>query len=70
MEHWNTHRILHSRHGTTAGVPDILYYLPERSHRMDCKVELSDEKINEVEAYCHDIPLLPSEINEYEEYYM
>ena len=31
MEHWNTHQPHRSRHGTMPGVPDILYFLPERS---------------------------------------
>ena len=45
IEHWNTHRIRRSRHGTVPGVPDVLYFLPKTSGRSDCKVEVTDEKI-------------------------
>ncbi|XP_028408713.1 uncharacterized protein LOC114531276 [Dendronephthya gigantea] len=30
-EQWNTHRIRNSRHDTIAGIPDELYYFPEKS---------------------------------------
>ena len=29
-EHWNTHRICNSKHDTIPGIPDELYYFPER----------------------------------------
>ena len=28
-EYWNSHRIRKSRHGSTSGVPDMMYFLPE-----------------------------------------
>ena len=31
-QHWNTHR-----HGTVPGVPDVLFYLPQRSNAFECK---------------------------------
>ncbi len=34
-----------------------------------CKVDLPDEKIAEVAAYSQDMPLSPSGIHEYEEYF-
>ena len=47
-EYWNTHYIRSSRHDTIPGIPDILYYLPERSRGMNCLVPVSDEKMNEI----------------------
>ena len=35
-EYWNSHYIRFSRHETVDGVPDILYFLPERSNAVDC----------------------------------
>lgn len=48
-EYWNTHYIRSSRHKTIRGVPDILFYLPERSGGMDCLVPVSNDKIIEME---------------------
>ena len=70
MEHWNTHRIRRSRAGTIPGVPDILYFLPDRCGRRDCKIDVPDEKIAEVKAYSHNMPLSPVGIQEYEEYFI
>ncbi|PFX14985.1 hypothetical protein AWC38_SpisGene20822 [Stylophora pistillata] len=44
-DHWNTHYIRKSRHDTVAGVPDILYFLPENSGLMDCMVPVPTEKL-------------------------
>lgn len=52
-DHWNSHYIRKSRHDTIPGVPDILYYLPERTNATDCSVPVSDEKISELEPQCH-----------------
>lgn len=52
-DHWNSHYIRRSRHDTVAGVPDILYYLPEDSGAVDCLVPVSQAKIKEVEPQCH-----------------
>ena len=46
-EYWNTHYIRASRHETIPGVPDILFYLPERSGCIDCLVAVSHDKIVE-----------------------
>ena len=49
-EHWNTHRIRSSRmHGHVSGVPNILYYLPDRSGAIECKYGVDDESIAEME---------------------
>lgn len=48
-EYWNTHYIRSSRHETIPGVPDILYYLPERSGGMNCLVPVNNDKIVEME---------------------
>ena len=39
-----------SRHGTVPGVPDVPYFLSKTSGRSECKVEVTDEKIAEVET--------------------
>ena len=59
LDHWNTHSICCSRTG-----------LPDRCGRRDCKIDVSDEKIVEVEAYSHNMPLSPVGIQEYEEYFI
>lgn len=51
-EYWNSHYIRSSRHETVGGVPDILYFLPERSNAVDCLVPLSLAKISEGDALC------------------
>lgn len=65
-EYWNSHYIRSSRHETVAGVPDILYYLPERSNNCDCLVPLSDEKLCEGDALCEQAE---EEENLYQEYF-
>ena len=52
-DHWNSHYIRQSRHDTIPGVPDILYYLPERTGGTDCLVPLSDEQVRAVEPQCY-----------------
>ena len=47
--HWNTHRIRRSKHGTVPGVPDILFFLPQRSGAIDCKVDVTNEQITEIQ---------------------
>ena len=48
--HWNTHRIRHSRnHATVSGIPDVMYYLPERSGGIDCKHAVTEQNIQEME---------------------
>lgn len=69
VENWNTHRIRYSRDGTIPGVPDVLHFLPERSGKRDCKVELSQEMIAQVEEYSNNMSNIPNNIDEYEEYF-
>ena len=51
-EYWNTHNIRPSRHETIAGVPDILFYLPEQSGGTDCLIPVDRAKIDEMELQC------------------
>ena len=39
-KYWNTHYIRQSRHETVAGVPDILYFLPENTGGTDCLINV------------------------------
>ena len=46
-EHWNTHRIRPSRFDTISGIPDELFYLPERHGGVDeLTLPISEELIN------------------------
>ena len=47
--YWNTHYIRPSRHETVAGVPDILFAIPEQFGGFDCCVQISHEKLQEVQ---------------------
>ena len=51
-EHWNSHYIRKSRHDTVAGVPDILYFLPESVGFVDCVVAVPHDKIKQVQSEC------------------
>ena len=48
--HLSSHYIRFSCHETVGGVPDILYFLPERSNAVDCLVPLTLAKITEAKA--------------------
>lgn len=49
---WNTHRIRHTRNeGTVSGVPDVLYYLPERVGATECKCRIRNQQIEEMEPH-------------------
>ena len=50
--YWNTHYIRPSRHETVAGVPDVLFVIPEEFGAFDCRMEVSQEKLQEIEANC------------------
>lgn len=65
--HWNTHRIRPSRHGTVPGVPDVLYFLPQRSGGCECKATVPRGKISEMERHLADND--DSELNEFQEYF-
>lgn len=47
-EHWNTHRIRKSKFQTVAGRPDSLYFLPEQTNTLDCKLEMSQDEFRDV----------------------
>lgn len=68
-DHWNSHYIRRSRHDTIAGVPDILYYLPENLGAVDCLVPVSQAQIREVEPQC-DMEVDEDHYKEYFEYIM
>lgn len=68
-DHWNSHYIRRSRHNTVAGVPDILYYLPENSGAVDCLVPVSQAQIREVEPQC-DMEVDEDHYKEYFEHIM
>lgn len=68
-DHWNSHYIRRLRHDTVAGVPDILYYLPENSGAVDCLVPVSQAQIREVEPQC-DMEVDEDHYKEYFEYIM
>ena len=42
---WNTHHIRHSRHGTVAGVPDILYHLSDQLGYSDKKQDITQNRV-------------------------
>ena len=50
-EYWNTHYIRPSRHDTVPGVPDILFYLPERSNGSNCLIPVSNDRIAEMRTH-------------------
>ena len=65
-EHWNTHRIRKSRNDTVAGVPDVLYYLPEgRGGESGLLLSVDDNKISYVENHL----IEKEEVNEHFEYF-
>ena len=50
--YWNTHYIRPSRHETVAGVPNILFAIPEQFGGFDCHVPVSNQKLQEVQIRC------------------
>ncbi|KAJ7380507.1 hypothetical protein OS493_008970 [Desmophyllum pertusum] len=67
-QHWNTHRIRRSGHGTVPGVPDVLFYLPDRSSAVDCKWVLQSRTIDEMEQHLN-VENNDDEANIYQEYF-
>ena len=66
-DHWNSHRIRPSRNATVSGVPDVLYYLPQRSGGIECLHIVQREQVDEME---HHIQYEnPDESNIYQEYF-
>ena len=68
-DHWNSHYIRRSGHGTVPGVPDIMFYLPEQSGAVDCLVPVSQTQMNEMENL-YDTELEDNIYYEYFEYAM
>ena len=66
---WNTHYIRQSHYETVAGVPDILYFLPENSGGTDCLIPIPQEKIDEIKLECEDAEE-ENVLQEYFEYLM
>ena len=64
-KYWNTHYIRQSRHETVAGVPDILFFLPENSGGTDCLIPVPQEKIDDMKLECQDA----EEENVFQEYF-
>ena len=59
-DHWNSHYIRRSQHETVSGVPDILFFLPEYYVGENCLIEISADKLSEMEeridpCICEDI---------------
>ena len=48
-DYWNSHRIRKSKYALIAGVPDMMYFLPEEFGRSDCLFQVSTEKVMEME---------------------
>lgn len=48
-EYHNSHYIRKSKHATVAGIPDIMYFLPEEHGAIDCLKVVSAQKIEELE---------------------
>ena len=51
-EQWNGHYIRKSRFYTIAGIPDILYFLPESVGKSDCLIPVSNQQIQAMEVNC------------------
>lgn len=64
-KYWNTYYIRQSQHETVAGVPDILYFLPEKCGGTDCLFPFPQEKIDEMKLECQDA----AEENVFQEYF-
>ena len=68
-QHWNTHRIWPSGHGTVPGVPDELFYLPHRSNAFECKWVVENPKIQEMEQHVLHIQANDEEGDLYQGYF-
>ena len=67
--HWNTHYIRKSRFDTIPGIPDALYYLPEKQGHSDQLIEISMAEIDAFEQHCIRISET-NEDNEYHNYFL
>ena len=66
-DHWNSHRIRPSRNGSVSGVPDVLYYLPQRSGGIECLHIVQRQQVDEMEQHIQYEN--PDESNIYQEYF-
>ncbi len=64
-EHWNSHRIRKSRHETTAGRPDSLFFLPEHHGVTNLLNAVPQEEIDFVSEHV----VYTNSTNEYQEYF-
>ena len=46
--YWNSHYILQSRHDSVAGIPDVLFYLPEDSGYVNQKHDVTNTEIENI----------------------
>lgn len=66
-DHWNSHRITKSVHSTVAGVPDVMYFLPEYYSMEECLVSVSEQQASEMDQHCELIE--DQDSNVYREYF-
>ena len=62
--YWNTHYIRPSRHETVAGVPNILFDIPEQFGGFDFRVRVPADKLQEVQ-----VRYSQENENEFEDYF-
>ena len=46
--YWNSHYIRQSRHDSVAGIPDVLFYLPEESGYVNQKHDVTNAEIENI----------------------
>ena len=68
-EYWNSHRIRKSRHGSTSGVPDMMYFLPEEFGYHECIHPVSVDKITEIKNRLEELEGEDEEDTVFEEYF-
>lgn len=65
QEQWNSHYIRRSRHDTVAGIPDLLYLLPEYYGTSDCIFPVTNDQVEAMEPHCQ----IDMEENMYQDYF-
>ncbi|XP_046851368.1 uncharacterized protein LOC124444760 [Xenia sp. Carnegie-2017] len=67
--YWNSHYIRQSHHETVAGVPNVLYAMPEEYGAFDCQVRVTEEKLQIAESNaCHNELLYDNTFQDYFHY--
>ena len=51
-DHWNTHYLRKSHHGTVPGRPHELFYLPENSGFEDFRCPITEQQFDDMAVYC------------------